>query len=113
MNLRNKIEEHFKEYYVQKKITYLLLKYGLKIKNGKTYCGEIEQSNSKIARAISVDYRAVTDTIKKINEEPQLKKLFSSIEPTPNLKNAAQKNWMGCYRDHTRKSVSFRYIFRC
>lgn len=91
MNLRNKIEEHFKEYYVQKKITYLLLKYGLKIKNGKIYCGEIEQSNSKVARAISVDYRAVTDTIKKINEDPQLKKFFSSIEPTPNLKNAAQK----------------------
>lgn len=91
MNIREKIDECFEGYYVQKKITYLLLKYGLKIKGDKIYCGPIEQSNSKLARAISVDYRAVTDTIKKIKKEPELKEFFSSIEPTPNLKNTASK----------------------
>ena len=91
MNIREKIDEYFEGYYVQKKIAYLLLKYGLKIKEDKIYCGPIEQSNSKLARAISVDYRAVTDTIKKIKKEPELKEFFSSIEPTPNLKNTASK----------------------
>ncbi len=92
MNLREKIDGYFEGYHVQKKIAYLLLKYGLKINNDdKIYCGPIEQSSSKLARAISVDYRAVTDTVKKIKKEPELKAFFSSIEPTPNLKNAAQK----------------------
>jgi predicted regulator of amino acid metabolism with ACT domain len=88
MNIRQKIDDYFNGNYVQKKIAYLLLKYGLKINNNKIYCGPIEQSNSKLARAISIDYRIVTDTIKKINKDPILKKFFSSIEPTPNLKNA-------------------------
>lgn len=95
MNIREKIDEYFEGYYVQKKIAYLLLKYGLKIKEDKIYCGPIEQSNSKLARAISVDYRAVTDTIKKIKKEPDLKEFFSSIEPTPNLKNTASKAGWG------------------
>ncbi len=91
MTLRQKIDEYFEGFYVQKKIAYLLLKYGLKIKGNKIYCGPIEQSNSKLARAISVDYRAVTDTIKKIKENKELHDFFSTIEPTPNLKHAARK----------------------
>ncbi|MEF8847641.1 MAG: regulator [Candidatus Thermoplasmatota archaeon] len=91
MNIREKINHYFENYYVQKKIALLLLKYGLKIKNNKVYCGNIEQSNSKLARAIDVDYRAVTDTIKKINQNPELKKFFTTLEPTPNLKNTARK----------------------
>lgn len=90
MKIREKIDEYFEGNYVQKKIAYLLLKYGLKISGNKIYCGPIEQSSSKLARAISIDYRIVTDTIKKINEDPELKKVFSSIEPTPNFKNTAQ-----------------------
>jgi len=87
MNIREKIDEYFGGNYVQKKVAYLLLKYGLKISGNKIYCGPIEQSSSKLARAISIDYRIVTDTIKKINKNSELKKFFSSIEPTPNLKN--------------------------
>ena len=33
----------------------------------------------------------MTDTIKKIKKNPELKNFFSSIEPTLNLKNPAQK----------------------
>jgi len=95
MTIREAIEQYFEGFYVQKKIAFLLLKYGLKIKDDKIYCGNIEQSNSKIARSISADYRAVTDTVKKINENPELKKFFSSLEPTPNLKNTARKIGMG------------------
>lgn len=91
MDLRHDIDDFFEGYPVLKKIAFLLLKHGLKIKNKKIYCGQIEQSNSKVARAIAVDYRAVSETIKKINESSKLKTLFSSIEPTPNLKNTAQK----------------------
>ena len=91
MDLRQKIDEHLKGLYVQQKIAFLLLKNGLKIKNDKIYCGTIEQSNSKIARAISVDYRAVTDTINRINQDPELKKFFSTIEPTADLRNTAQQ----------------------
>jgi len=91
MNIREKINDYFGGNYVQKKIAYLLLKYGLRINGNKIYCGPIEQSSSKLARAISIDYRIVNDTIKKINQDPELKKFFSSLEPTPNLKNTAQQ----------------------
>ena len=91
MDLRQKIDEYLKGLYVQQKIAFLLIQNGLKIKDDKIYCGPIEQSNSKIARAISVDYRAVTDTINRINQEPELKKLFSTIEPTSDLRNTAQQ----------------------
>jgi predicted regulator of amino acid metabolism with ACT domain len=90
MDLRQKIDEYLKGLYVQQKIAHLLLKNGLKIKDDKIFCGSIEQSNSKIARALSVDYRAVTDTINRINKEPELQKLFSTIEPTSDLRNTAQ-----------------------
>ncbi|MDG6218187.1 MAG: regulator [Candidatus Thermoplasmatota archaeon] len=91
MTLREKIDDYFEGFYVQKKIAYTLLKYGLKIKGNKLFCGPIEQSNSKLARAISVDYRAVTDTIKKIRKNKELEDFFSLIEPTPKLKHSAQK----------------------
>jgi predicted regulator of amino acid metabolism with ACT domain len=94
MNIRKKIDETFEGNYVQKKIAYALLKYGLKINGNKIYCGPIEQSNSKLARALSIDYRIVTDTIKTINNDPELKRFFSLIEPTPNLKNTGpQFGW--------------------
>jgi uncharacterized protein len=83
------IEQHFKGYPTQAKIAQKMLEYGLKIKNNAIYCGDIELSASKIARAFSADRRAITSTIQTITKEPNLNKIFSNLLPTCHLKEVA------------------------
>lgn len=94
MGIREKINHYFKSYPIQRKVAHALLQYGLKVKENNVYCGPIEQADSKLARAIGVDRRGILATIKTIQEEPEMKKLFSKIEPATNLKDVApQMGW--------------------
>ena len=63
MVLKERIDKHFEKYPTQKKIVYSLLTYGLRIQGNKIYCGPIEISDSKFARAIDVDRKLITTTI--------------------------------------------------
>ena len=83
------ISKFFKEYPKRKKVAQKMLEYGLKVKDNKIYCGEIEISDSKIARALDIDRRAIAATIDTILSTPILKKLFSNLLPTCHLKQAA------------------------
>jgi predicted regulator of amino acid metabolism with ACT domain len=71
-----------------------MLEYGLRTHNNKIYCGPIELSNSKIARALDIDRRAITATITTINKNPELQKIFSRLTSTCHLKDVAPAmNW--------------------
>ena len=83
------ISRYFREYPKRKKVAQKMLEYGLKVKNNKIYCGEIELSDSKIARALDIDRRAVAATVDTISNKSELKKLFSNLLPTCHLKQAA------------------------
>jgi predicted regulator of amino acid metabolism with ACT domain len=83
--------KYFNRYPKRKKLAQKLLEYGLKIKENKIYCGEIELSDSKLARAFDLDRRIILDTIKTINENQELKKIFSELSPTCHLKDVATK----------------------
>jgi predicted regulator of amino acid metabolism with ACT domain len=72
-----------------------LLEYGLKVNNNKIYCGEIELSDTKIARAFNIDRRIIADTIKTINKEKDLQKVFFQLKPTCHLKDVASKMGWG------------------
>ena len=88
------ISKYFKEYPKRKKIAQKMLEYGLKVKNNRIYCGEIELSDSKIARALNIDRRSITATINTILKEPDLNDIFSKLLPTCHLKDVASKmNW--------------------
>ena len=88
------LAKYFNKYPKRKKLAQKLLEYGLKIHNNKIYCGDIEQSDSKIARALQVDRRAISATIDIIQNEPQLKTIFSKLQPTCHLKEVASAmNW--------------------
>ena len=89
------ISRHFKSYPKQKKIAQKMLEYGLRINNGKIYCGEIELSDSKIARALEVDRREIAATVATINSISELKKIFSDLLPTCHLKQAAENMGWG------------------
>ena len=72
----------------------MLLSYGLRVEKEKIFCGKIELSDAKIARAVGVDRRAVVSTVETINENKWLKKIFSTLQPTCHLKESApQMNW--------------------
>jgi predicted regulator of amino acid metabolism with ACT domain len=83
------IAKHFNEFPQRKKLAQKLLEYGLKIKDNKIYCGEIELSDSKLSRAFDIDRRIVTSTIDTIQKNYELKKVFLKLRPTCNLKEVA------------------------
>ena len=84
-----KIAKYFNKYPKQKKIAQKMLEYGLKIHDNKLYCGPIELSDSKIARALNIDRRAIAATIKTISQTQELFKIFSQLSPTCHLKDVA------------------------
>ena len=83
------ISKYFKGYPKRKKVAQKMLEYGLKIKNKKIYCGEIELSDSKIARALNIDRRSITATVDTISNKPELNEIFSKLLPTCHLKEVA------------------------
>jgi len=88
------IAKYFNRYPKRRKLAQKLLEYGLKVRDNKIYCGEIELSDSKIARAFDVDRRIIISTIKTITEKNDLRKVFSRLKPTCHLKDVApEMNW--------------------
>jgi len=81
--------KYFNKYPKRKRLAQKILEYGLKVKDNKIYCGEIELSDSKLSRAFNVDRRIILSTIDTINENEDLKKVFSNLNPTCLLKDVA------------------------
>ncbi|WP_054840490.1 ACT domain-containing protein [Thermococcus sp. JCM 11816] len=83
-----RIEHYFDEYPVRKLIAKTLLKYGLrvsddmKIKAG----GDIEVPYTKIAKALDVDRRVVKETVGMILKVPELRDIYTNLEPTVHMK---------------------------
>jgi predicted regulator of amino acid metabolism with ACT domain len=81
--------DYFQRYPAQEKIARVLIKYGLNIRQGKVYCGTIELSDSALGRAAGVDRRIVAATVRTIEANPELLKVFTNFQPTLHLKDAA------------------------
>jgi predicted regulator of amino acid metabolism with ACT domain len=81
--------KYFNRYPKRKKIAQKMLEYGLKIKDNKICCGQIELSDSKIARSLKIDRRAIQSTLDIISRNPDLNKIFSKLTPTCHLKDVA------------------------
>jgi predicted regulator of amino acid metabolism with ACT domain len=85
------IGEHLKEYPSRLTVARTLVELGLSVRDGKIYCGTIEQSELKMARAMGVDRRTVRETAKFIESDPGLQSVFRGLEPAgPFLRNVAQ-----------------------
>ncbi|HDZ36296.1 MAG TPA: regulator [Thermococcus sp.] len=82
-----KLEHYFDEYPVRKQIAKTLLKYGLKVSDDlKIKAGDIEVPYTKIAKALDVDRRVVKETVSMILKIPELKEIYTSLEPTVHMK---------------------------
>jgi predicted regulator of amino acid metabolism with ACT domain len=88
------LAKYFNSYPKRRRLAQKLLEYGLKISDNKIYCGEIELSDSKIARAFDIDRRIIADTIKTITDNKDLRKVFYQLKPTCHIKDVApDMNW--------------------
>jgi len=85
------ISDQLKEYPGRLKVARALVELGLSVRNGKIFCGEVEQSELKMARAIGVDRRTVRETAEFIESDPVLQSVFKGLKPAgPFLPNVAR-----------------------
>ena len=89
-----RIHQLFRQYPSQERVAMLLLRHGLRVENGKAYCGEIEQSDVGIARAAGVDRRVVRSAVEKISDTPQLESIFGKLQSTLLMSDVASQ--IGC-----------------
>ena len=89
-----KLKPFFKGYPAQERVAQLMVTYGLRTKGEAVYAGDIALADSAIARALSVDRRVVTATLKTIEKTPQLREFFTRLWPVCHLGNVApQMGW--------------------
>ncbi|MBI5051584.1 regulator [Candidatus Micrarchaeota archaeon] len=85
------LEDAFLRYPMRKKVADLFLKNGFRVdKTGNVYCGEIEVSPAKIARALSVDRRVVIETAQMLAEVPELFEIFEGLAPRAYIRGVAR-----------------------
>ncbi len=74
------------------RVARLLLEHGLRIdENGNIKLGEIKIPYSSVAQAAGVDRRTVTETIKKIMNDPELYEVYRKmLSAGPSLKEVAK-----------------------
>jgi predicted regulator of amino acid metabolism with ACT domain len=83
------IANYFDGFPKQRIIAQKMLEYGLRVQEKRLFCGSIELSHSKVARAFNTDRRAVTATIETIQNHSNLGRIFSALTPTCHLKDVA------------------------
>ncbi|MBI4416440.1 MAG: regulator [Euryarchaeota archaeon] len=84
-----KLKPYFKGFPAQEKIAQLMVNYGLRVKEDRVYAGEIELTDSAVARAAGVDRRVVTATVETIRKTPILAEFFGKLWPVCHLGNVA------------------------
>ncbi len=88
------VGSHFDGFRSQEKVVRLLLKHGICVRDGRAYCGGVEQGDSAIGRACEVDRRVVRATLEKISATPELDAVFSKLRCTLDMTDIAPD--IGC-----------------
>ncbi|MBO8182618.1 MAG: ACT domain-containing protein [Archaeoglobus sp.] len=85
-----KILEKFDRYPSQIAVVREFLRFGISVKDGKAYCGNIELIPTKIADAVGVDRKVVVSAIQNIERDEELRRVFSSLKPVANIADVAR-----------------------
>lgn len=84
------LEDAFLRFPMRKKVARLLLEYGLRVdENARIFCGDIDMSPAKIARAVGVDRRVVIETARLIADTPELFSIFSGLSSRAFIRGVA------------------------
>lgn len=88
----SRILKKLESYPARVKVAKAIIELGFRITDeGKIYCGSVEQSYQKIARALKVDRRVVKETVYTILKDPELREIFKSLKPSgPLLSDVAK-----------------------
>ena len=62
------------------KVARVCLENGLAIRGDRLYLNQIEMATARVARAAGVDRRTVTETIRMVNSQPDLKMIFENLQ---------------------------------
>ncbi len=73
------VVEYLKGYTERLAVARIFIENGLSVRNGKIYCNEIEIPPIRVSRVAKVDRRTVKETIKMIEENPELRVIFRAI----------------------------------
>lgn len=83
------LSEYFGRYPSQGKVARLLLEYGLRVQGGNVYCGDIELSDTALARAASVDRRIIRSAVETIESNDELLNVYFRLRPTALFREVA------------------------
>ncbi|OGS50511.1 MAG: hypothetical protein A3K65_07085 [Euryarchaeota archaeon RBG_16_68_12] len=84
-----KLRSFFGKFPAQEKVAQLMVIHGLRVREGRVYAGEIEVSDTAMARAARVDRRVVTATTRTIMRNPELLRFFERLTPVCHLREVA------------------------
>ncbi len=84
-----KLRMFFERFPAQEKVAQLMVTRGLRVREGRVYAGEIEVSDTAMARAARVDRRVVTATTRTIMRNPDLLRFFERLTPVCHLREVA------------------------
>lgn len=77
----DRIREQFIRYPSQGKVAEVMLRYGISEIDGKAFCGDVEITDSSLARSAGVDRRVVRSVLERMRDEPELNAVFSKLRP--------------------------------
>jgi uncharacterized protein len=78
------------------KVAKFLLQNGLSVKGDKIYVNELEVPTLKVARAVGVDRRTVSETIRAMSMNREIEMIFSKLESAgPSLQAVAKQMGLG------------------
>lgn len=78
----------------QEKVAMMLMKNGIRVIEGKAYCGDVEQGDTALGRACGVDRRVVRTTLERISSTPELDAIFSKLRSMLSMVDLAPE--IGC-----------------
>lgn len=85
---------YFKGFPAQERVAQLMVLHGLRVHEGRVYCGDIKISDTAMARAAGVDRRVVTATVRTIDKNAELRAFFDRLRPVSHLRDIAPlMNW--------------------
>jgi len=89
-----RISKVFSGFPSQEKVAKMMLRLGASVKNGNAYCGDVELSDTALGKAAGADRRVARATINKIQNDPELSRIFAGLRPIALLSDVAQH--IGC-----------------
>lgn len=83
------LTRYFQRFPAQSRVAQTLLAQGLRVAESGVYSGDVAISDTALARACRVDRRIIASTVETIRREPELWAVYSRLQPTCLLKDAA------------------------